>query len=142
MTSIRDSQAVALPLVQNVQNHDESNFDQFTQGHQSDYTNMRESWSSRWQLIFSTAGYCVGLGNIWRFPYLCAESGGGAFLIPYFIMTFTLGTSLFYLEQSIGQMTQSAPIKAFYKLKPQLMGVGLGNIMITFLKHRENFLLS
>ena len=93
----------------------------------------RESWSSRWQLIFSTAGYCVGLGNIWRFPYLCAESGGGAFLIPYFIITFILGTSLFYLEQSIGQMTQSAPIKAFKKLKPELCGVGLGNIVITFL---------
>ena len=93
----------------------------------------RDSWGSRWELIFSTAGYCVGLGNIWRFPYLCAESGGGAFLIPYFIMTFVLGTSLFYLEQSIGQMTQSAPIKAFGKLKPQLMGVGLANIVITFL---------
>lgn len=94
---------------------------------------VRDSWSSSWQFIFSALAYCVGLGNIWRFPYLCADSGAGAFLIPYFLITIVMGTTLLYTEIALGQMTQKGPIQAFGWLKKYISGIGLANIMIIFL---------
>jgi len=93
----------------------------------------RQTWKSNAEFLYSTIGYCVGLGNIWRFPYLCAESGAGAFLIPYFIMTIFLGVPLFYLEVGIGQALKSGPPEALAKLIPGMYGVGLATIMLTFL---------
>ena len=93
----------------------------------------REAWSNNWQFIFSALAYCVGLGNIWRFPYLCAQSGAGAFLIPYFLITAIMGTSLLYTEIALGQMTQKGVVGAFSFLKKQLPGVGHASMMIIFL---------
>ena len=54
----------------------------------------REHWGSKWEFIFSCVGLSVGIGNVWRFPYLAYENGGGAFLIPYVILLILVGKLL------------------------------------------------
>lgn len=62
----------------------------------------REEWGSKIGFILAAIGSAVGLGNIWRFPYIAYENGGGAFLIPYFFAIFTAGIPLLILEYSMG----------------------------------------
>lgn len=62
----------------------------------------REQWGSKMGFILAAVGSAVGLGNIWRFPYVVYSNGGGAFLIPYFIAIFTAGIPLLILEYSMG----------------------------------------
>lgn len=82
----------------------------------------RESWSSSLSFLLACVGYAVGLGNIWRFPYLCYKSGGGAFLIPYFIMLLFCGLPLLFMEIAVGQYTRQGPIGALRKICPILTG--------------------
>ena len=82
----------------------------------------RESWDSRVSFLLACIGYAVGLGNIWRFPYLCYKSGGGAFLIPYLIMLFLCGLPLLFMELTVGQYTRRGPIGALGKICPILKG--------------------
>ncbi|XP_028313238.1 sodium- and chloride-dependent GABA transporter ine [Gouania willdenowi] len=93
----------------------------------------RPTWSRDLEFILVTVGYAVGLGNIWRFPYLCYRSGGGAFLIPYLIMVLLCGIPLLFLEFAIGQYTRLGPVHAFTKICPLLKGVGLATVCISFL---------
>jgi SNF family Na+-dependent transporter len=62
-------------------------------------------------VFFSTKviGYAVGLGNVWRFPFLVFKNGGAAFLVPFFIMLFIIGIPLFFLEIAIGQFSALSP---------------------------------
>ncbi len=66
--------------------------------------------------ILAAAGSAVGLGNIWRFPYITGENGGGAFLLIYLAMVFSIGLSLLVAELIIGRSTQLDPAGAFKKL--------------------------
>ena len=65
-------------------------------------TVKRERWSSRWTFIIASVGSAIGLGNIWRFPYLNYKHGGGAFLIPYILFLLVTGVPLLQTELALG----------------------------------------
>ena len=71
-------------------------------------TGNQENWSSRAAFILAAIGSAVGLGNLWRFPYLAYENGGGAFLVAYVVCLFLVGMSLLILEAGLGQITGRA----------------------------------
>lgn len=79
-------------------------------------TEKRENWSARSGFIIAAIGSAVGLGNIWRFPYVAYENGGGAFLVPYLIALLTAGLPLLFLDYSVGHRSHGAPPTAFKKL--------------------------
>jgi len=85
----------------------------------------RGNWTGKLDFLLSCLGYAVGLGNVWRFPYLCYQNGGGAFLIPYCIMLFCLGIPIFLLELTIGQFSSMAPITLFKHYAPGFKGLGV-----------------
>lgn len=82
----------------------------------------RESWDSKLTFLLATVGYAVGLGNVWRFPYLAQKNGGGAFLIPYFVMLCIEGIPIFYLELAIGQRLRKGAIGVWNQVSPYLSG--------------------
>lgn len=89
----------------------------------------RPSWDNPMQFILACVSYAVGLGNVWRFPYLCQMHGGGGFLIPYFIMLVLEGVPLFYMELAIGQKMRLGSIGAWTAISPYLGGVGLASVV-------------
>uniref|UniRef100_UPI00358E86DF sodium- and chloride-dependent taurine transporter-like isoform X2 n=1 Tax=Myxine glutinosa TaxID=7769 RepID=UPI00358E86DF len=90
----------------------------------------REQWSNRLDFILSVAGGFIGLGNVWRFPYLCYKNGGGAFLIPYCIFLLGCGIPLFFLEVALGQFTAQGGICCWTKICPLLTGIGYASVII------------
>jgi NSS family neurotransmitter:Na+ symporter len=74
------------------------------------------SWSSRLTFLFATIGFSVGLGNIWRFPYLAGESGGGAFVLIYLICVALIGLPIVVAELSLGRRGGGTPITSFARL--------------------------
>ncbi|MEE8490973.1 MAG: sodium-dependent transporter, partial [Acidimicrobiia bacterium] len=76
----------------------------------------RESWGSRFGFLMATAGFAIGLGNLWRFPYLTGMNGGGAFLVIYLVLAVFIGIPLFTAEISLGRKTQLTPIAGMRKL--------------------------
>ena len=76
-------------------------------------SNERSGFSSRLGFVLATAGSAVGLGNIWRFPYLAAKYGGGTFLLTYLILTLTFGFSLMITEVALGRKAGTSAIRAF-----------------------------
>nr|XP_042117274.1 inactive sodium-dependent neutral amino acid transporter B(0)AT3 isoform X2 [Peromyscus maniculatus bairdii] len=98
-----------------------------------DTEDERPKWDNKLQYLLSCIGFAVGLGNIWRFPYLCQTYGGGAFLIPYFIALVFEGIPLFYIELAIGQRLRRGSIGVWKTISPYLGGVGLGCFSVSFL---------
>ena len=76
----------------------------------------RNSFTGKIGFVLAAAGSAVGLGNIWRFPYLAAKYGGGMFLLVYIILSLTFGFSLMIAEVAIGRKTQLSAIGAYEKL--------------------------
>lgn len=79
----------------------------------------REKWSSEFGFLMAAAGSAIGLGNLWKFPYLTGNSGGAAFIIMYLILMFALGAPLLLTEMSIGRHTKSNSIDACKKISPK-----------------------
>ena len=99
-------------------------------------TKTGEGFSSSFGAIMAAAGSAVGLGNIWRFPYICGKYGGGAFLLVYICFVFFIGMILMMSEFVIGRRTGEDPMKAYPKLMPHRPGwkfVGLAGLITCFL---------
>ena len=73
----------------------------------------RSSFSGKLGFVLSAAGASVGLGNIWRFPYLAAKYGGGIFLLVYIILALTFGYTMIVAETALGRMTKKSPVGAY-----------------------------
>uniref|UniRef100_A0A8D3A4I5 Transporter n=1 Tax=Scophthalmus maximus TaxID=52904 RepID=A0A8D3A4I5_SCOMX len=93
-------------------------------------TGDRGHWASKTEYMLVVAGIVVGLGNVWRFPYLCYKNGGGAFLVPYGLLAVFCGIPLFLLETTMGQYTQEGFITCWRKLCPLAQGIGYGHFMM------------
>ncbi|XP_072450899.1 sodium- and chloride-dependent neutral and basic amino acid transporter B(0+)-like isoform X1 [Chiloscyllium punctatum] len=89
----------------------------------------RGNWSSKTDYLLSMIGYAVGLGNIWRFPYLAYRNGGGVFLIPYTLILALVGIPMFFLECSLGQFASLGPI-GVWKAVPIFQGVGIAMVLL------------
>lgn len=76
----------------------------------------RSVFNSRFGYIMAAAGFSIGLGNIWRFPYLVGKNGGGAFVLVYLIICLIIGMPLFYMEVSLGRKAGASPIVGMRKL--------------------------
>ncbi|WP_044912976.1 sodium-dependent transporter [Butyrivibrio sp. WCE2006] len=86
----------------------------------------RSSFSGKIGYVLAAAGASVGLGNIWRFPYLCAKYGGGIFLVVYILLALTFGYTMIIAETAIGRFTRKSPVGAFSKLGNDSMGMKIG----------------
>ncbi|XP_069848892.1 sodium- and chloride-dependent GABA transporter 2 isoform X1 [Dipodomys merriami] len=104
-----------------------------TEKAEQDGTLARGQWNNKMEFVLSVAGEIIGLGNIWRFPYLCYKNGGGAFFIPYLIFLFTCGIPIFFLETALGQYTSQGGITAWRKICPLFEGIGYASQIIIIL---------
>ncbi|NXH41688.1 S6A14 protein, partial [Dicaeum eximium] len=92
----------------------------------------RGNWSNKADYLLSMVGYAVGLGNVWRFPYLTYQNGGGAFLIPYTLMLALAGLPLFFMECSLGQFASLGPV-SIWRILPLFQGVGITMVLLSAL---------
>lgn len=98
----------------------------------SDQGQSREVFSSRAAFLFAAIGSAVGLGNIWRFPYVAYESGGGAFLIPYLVALLTAGIPLLFFDFAIGHRFRGSAPKSFRRMRPWAEPVGWIQVGVAF----------
>lgn len=92
----------------------------------------REQWNSKLGFLLAAIGSAVGLGNIWRFPYVAAENGGGAFLVPYFFAILTAGIPILILEYTIGRKYRGGAPVSFARINRKFEWLGWFQVMISF----------
>ena len=94
---------------------------------------QRNSFTSSIGFVLAAAGSAVGLGNIWRFPYLAAKDGGGLFLFVYLILALTFGFALLITEVAIGRKTQESPLTAYKKINSRWGFLGIFSFVVPFI---------
>uniref|UniRef100_A0ACB8G0Q5 Sodium-dependent serotonin transporter n=1 Tax=Sphaerodactylus townsendi TaxID=933632 RepID=A0ACB8G0Q5_9SAUR len=96
----------------------------------------RDRWRRKVDFLLSVIGFAVDLGNVWRFPYICYQNGGGAFLIPYALMAIFGGVPLFYMELALGQFHRVGAIPIWKNICPIFKGIGFAiciiNLYVSF----------
>ncbi len=90
-------------------------------------------FSGQLGFVLAAAGSAVGVGNLWRFPYLAAKDGGGLFLIIYFILVLTFGFTLLTSDIAIGRRTQKSAIGAYEQMRPKWNGLGILTFLVPVL---------
>ena len=93
----------------------------------------RATWSGKWAFILAAAASAIGLGNLWRFPYLAAKYGGGVFLITYLILVVTFGFALMMLEVALGRKTGQSALGAFKSFGKKFTFIGVFTSAIPFI---------
>ncbi|MGI6590587.1 MAG: sodium-dependent transporter [Eggerthellaceae bacterium] len=93
----------------------------------------RASWSGKWMFILAAAASAVGLGNMWRFPYLAAKYGGGTFIFVYICLVFTFGVTMLLLETSLGRKTGQSAIGAFSSFGSKYKFIGVLASVVPFI---------
>ena len=96
-------------------------------------TGGRERWNSRVGFYLAAVGSAVGFGNVWRFPQLAKDFGGGAFFIPYIMAFVLIGLPVLILEISLGQSQQVGNVGVFGKMHPRYRGVGVASVFCGFI---------
>ncbi|XP_062387837.1 sodium-dependent neutral amino acid transporter B(0)AT2 [Sardina pilchardus] len=92
----------------------------------------RPAWDSKLQYVLAQVGFSVGLGNVWRFPYLCHQNGGGAFMVLYVMLLMVVGVPLFFMELAAGQSIRQGSIGVWKHISPRLAGIGYSSCMVCF----------
>ncbi|XP_029485237.2 sodium-dependent neutral amino acid transporter B(0)AT2-like [Oncorhynchus nerka] len=92
----------------------------------------RDGWDSKLEYFLAQVGFSVGLGNVWRFPYLCHQNGGGAFLLLYVLLMILVGIPLFFLELAAGQSIRQGSIGVWKHISPKLAGIGYSSCVVCF----------
>ena len=90
----------------------------------------RDRWGNGIEFLLSCIAMSVGLGNVWRFPFVALENGGGAFVIPYVIVLLLVGKPIYFMEMVIGQFSSRGSVKV-YDCVPAMRGAGVGQLMST-----------
>jgi len=89
----------------------------------------RESWGNGIEFLLSCIAMSVGLGNVWRFPFVALENGGGSFVIPYLIVLFLIGRPIYFMEMVFGQLSSRGGVKVF-DCVPVMRGIGVGQVIL------------
>ena len=93
----------------------------------------RDSFGSKIGAILVAAGSAIGLGSIWRFPYMTGENGGGAFLLVYLLSVLIVGVPVMLAEFAIGTQTRKSPVKAYNSLSPRWTWLGYNSVIVSLL---------
>lgn len=92
----------------------------------------RGQWANKAEFILSCIGLSVGIGNIWRFPFLAYQNGGGAFLLPYVILMVLVGKPMYFMEVAVGQFTSLGPM-SIWRCLPVAKGVGAAMVVVSLI---------
>ncbi|CAF0768919.1 unnamed protein product [Brachionus calyciflorus] len=100
---------------------------------QQEKCEQRAQWDSFMEYFLSIIGFVIDLGNVWRFPTVCYQNGGGAFLIPFLVCLFVIGMPCMYLELAAGQYFQQGNISIWTKINPYMKGIGFAVVIVNIL---------
>jgi SNF family Na+-dependent transporter len=100
-----------------------------------------KEWNHPIEFLMTCVGFAVGLGNVWRFPYLCFKNGGSAFVLAFSVMLMVIGLPIFFLEITIAQFSKFGPLEV-WKIVPAFRGLGFSSLLLsTFISFYYNTLV-